>query len=228
MTMNIVLTCHDCERLIELTERPKDGKFLCPTCGTLLIVPAPGAAADEPDGVYATPGVKHCPQCKKAMAGDAVICIDCGFNFRSGRRTEKVIRVQEVERSWWYGAIPVYFFDVRLRKTRDGREIVTVTDKLLFMPLNTTEIDLRQCREIWTDYREGFGAVGLTIMLLLCLFCLIPGGIWWWWAFNKPNSIVRLPYKKSYVTLYDGWSDTKKNDILDTISAMGGLTIVRK
>jgi hypothetical protein len=222
--MNILLTCHDCERPVELAERPRDGKILCPTCGTLLIVPLPGDTTDQTADVYLTPQTKRCQQCNREVAAAAVICIDFGFNFQSGTKTRKVVRVREVERNWWFGAIPVYFSDVRLRKTTDGAEIVTVTDRLLA----TTEVDLRQCREIWTDYREGFGAVGWTITLLLCLFCVIPGALWWWWAFSKPNSIVRLPYKKYCVTLYDGWSETTKNDILDTISAMGRLTIVRK
>src|SRR5262249_50679615 len=39
-----------------------------------------------------------CPACGKAMAPDAVLCVECGFDRRTGRRRET--RVRRLDQSW--------------------------------------------------------------------------------------------------------------------------------
>jgi ribosomal protein S27E len=227
--LDIVFRCHDCEREITLPERPANGKIMCPSCRTVLNVPEPGSAAEETGGTYTTAQVKRCPQCNKETTSAAVICIGCGYNFQSGKQTRKVVRVKALERSWWYGPIPLFHKIIQLQKTRTGEALVTVTDHIFCIPIGTTEIDLRQCQEIWTDYRQGFGVVGWTITLILFLLCVCPGLWWLVWAFNKPTYILRLPrHKLSEITLYEGMNGDTMRDLLDSIAEMGQLKIVRK
>jgi hypothetical protein len=231
--MSIVLRCHDCDRDIELTQRPSSGKVVCPTCHTMLAVGEPGEgegeAADAAGGVYTTVQVKNCPLCNKETTPAAVLCINCGFNFQTGKQTRKIVRVKTMEREWWWGLIPIYFSIVRLRKTKEGETRLTVTHNLCFIPASTIEIDLRDCQEIWTDYRQGFGALGWAITLVLILLCVLPGLLWWIWAFSKPTYILRLPrINQAPVTLYEGMIETKMQDILDNLVEMGELKIVRK
>jgi hypothetical protein len=227
--MTILFRCHDCEREIELAQRPSSGKTVCPSCQAMLVVPQPGEQPDEPGLAYRTVQVKRCPRCNKESKPAAVICIHCGHNFQTGRQTRQIIRVNTMQREWWSGPIPFFFITVRLRKTRDGAALVRVTYNLFYIPLTTAEVDLGDCDEIWTDYRAGFGVVGWTITLFLMLLCLLPGIIWWIWAFNKPTYIVRLPrIKEPPLTLYEGMSETTMLDLLDTITELGKLKIVRK
>ena len=52
--------------------------------------PAPGA-----------PGT--CPECGVAMAADAVICLDCGFNRKTGKQLKTVSK--RIERTWYLGGL---------------------------------------------------------------------------------------------------------------------------
>jgi hypothetical protein len=75
----------------------------CPKCGSPITIPSPAAAAgaarqaapavpsmaDLLDEVGVKPRVATgCPGCGAAYPPDAVLCVECGFNFRTGRRLE--------------------------------------------------------------------------------------------------------------------------------------------
>jgi ribosomal protein L40E len=227
--MSITLTCHDCERRIELPERPESGKVYCPSCRTRILVPKEGEAEDEVGDTYALPRVKRCVECDAELPARATLCVNCGYNLRTHRKTERAVRVKEVSHGWAFGAVPLYVVDACLRRSRSGRQEVSLRPQIFFIPIGTTTIDLRDCDELWIEYRQGFGPVGLTIMLILCLFCVVPGLIWWILAFSKPTYIIRLPVGRgAHVTLYEGSSEATMQEILDTISSMSDLNIIRK
>jgi predicted RNA-binding Zn-ribbon protein involved in translation (DUF1610 family) len=54
--------------------------------------PAPAAGGDD-----------ACPECGQPMARDAVICLDCGFNRKTGKQLKTVSR--RVERTWYLGGV---------------------------------------------------------------------------------------------------------------------------
>jgi hypothetical protein len=228
-TLDIVFRCHDCDRQIALPERPANGKITCPSCRAILHVPEPGGVPENPHVAYTTPQVKRCPQCNKETTAEAVLCVGCGYNFQTGQQTRKaVVRVKTMKRTWWYGPIGLFHKNIALRKTTTGATLVTVTTHLTFLRVGTTEIDLSDCDEIWTDYRQGFGPMGWSLMVVLLLMCGCPGLVWWLFAWNKPTYIVRLPrYKASPITLYEGMSEDTMRDLLDTIAEVGQLKIVR-
>lgn len=74
-------------------------KAKCQKCGQVLVVPAsPEAAAaagpavpQAPAGAGAVPAgaapaQAGCPSCKQPVAPGAVICVQCGYNFKTGQR----------------------------------------------------------------------------------------------------------------------------------------------
>jgi DNA-directed RNA polymerase subunit M/transcription elongation factor TFIIS len=56
-------------------------KVKCPKCGTSLAVPEAGYSPDDE-----VVDVRDCPSCGEMLASDAVICIGCGHDFRSGQK----------------------------------------------------------------------------------------------------------------------------------------------
>jgi hypothetical protein len=75
----------------------------CPSCGGLTTVPHDDAEAglrqadlSHPDGPRAAE--LRCPECDERMVPGAVICIECGFDRRIGRRRKT--KVKRVERDW--------------------------------------------------------------------------------------------------------------------------------
>jgi hypothetical protein len=225
--MSINVTCPDCERRIALDDYPAGGKVACPSCRAVLYVPEP-ATAEQADNTYALPEVKYCPKCRMDTTPEAKICVNCGYDFRTGKQIGRPVRSEPMVRSWIFGLIPLYFTMVKVEQTSKGKQRVSTTPHLVGIPLGRTEIDLSRCDEVWTDYRQGFGPFGWTIMGLLCLCGLFPGLIWWGLAFYKPTCLLRLPYRNSSVTLYEGWNQITMRNILDTLCELKQLEIVRK
>jgi DNA-directed RNA polymerase subunit M/transcription elongation factor TFIIS len=72
-------------------------KVKCPKCGMSLAVPEEG---DSPDDEVVA--VRDCPSCGEMLASDAVICISCGHDFRTGekarpKKARKASREQSAE-----------------------------------------------------------------------------------------------------------------------------------
>jgi hypothetical protein len=76
-----------------------------PTVGPIDLLPLePAAEAREPPAPAPAPakgGDDSCPECGAAMARDAVICLDCGFNRKTGKQLKTVSR--RIERTWYLG-----------------------------------------------------------------------------------------------------------------------------
>jgi hypothetical protein len=84
------ITCPnpECRASLTLAQPPAPGtKLRCPRCHKDF--EAPGTAAAPPaDGALALAdeGEQRCPSCGAAMAPSAVLCIECGFNRRTGEK----------------------------------------------------------------------------------------------------------------------------------------------
>ena len=64
--------------------------------------PAPDAGKGRAPAPAAGGG-EACPECGQPMARDAVICLDCGFNRKTGKQLKTVSR--RVERTWYLGGV---------------------------------------------------------------------------------------------------------------------------
>jgi predicted Zn finger-like uncharacterized protein len=85
----VKITCANpnCRAALELDALPAAGKKVrCPRCSTAF-APAEAAAAPGPIALLPEEG-KVCPSCRAAMAPEAVLCIECGFNLKTGQKLE--------------------------------------------------------------------------------------------------------------------------------------------
>ncbi len=71
--MAIAFEC-TCGQRLEVENEHAGRQAKCPACGMSIIIP------------YPTPEESTCPACGKPMEDDAVICIECGFNKKTGRK----------------------------------------------------------------------------------------------------------------------------------------------
>jgi hypothetical protein len=81
-----------------------------PAAGVLTVEPVDVVplepSADTGQGRAATPdggGDDACPECGRSMARDAIICLDCGFNRKTGKQLKTVSK--RVERTWYLGGV---------------------------------------------------------------------------------------------------------------------------
>src|SRR5262245_39469657 len=101
VAMSQVLQCPGCGQLLQAGDEHAGQKVRCPRCGAVTVVPVPAAPAGSYEVVEPT---KACPNCGKDMPSKGILCIECGYNLKTGRQAETV--VQPLERHW-EGALPL-------------------------------------------------------------------------------------------------------------------------
>ncbi len=110
--MAIEFSCPNCGRTLRAEERHEGKQTRCPACGSGAAIPAAAAVIpmiedaiqeEPPRGrravrVDRAADPNACPVCGAALDPKAVLCIECGFDRRTGRtRTTKVRRF---DRNW--------------------------------------------------------------------------------------------------------------------------------
>jgi hypothetical protein len=129
--MQTEITCGECGRRLRLTEGLAGRPVRCPACGAEWRTPdddaapragtadddLPPVALEEEGFTAGTPGARYpeeaCPKCGAAMAAGAVLCLDCGFDRRTGRQREVVHK--RLHRRWasdWPYLVRLLFFVV--------------------------------------------------------------------------------------------------------------------
>ncbi len=79
------IDCPGCSKSITIAEDQIGQTVACPHCGAEIEL----ADDDEAQAPPASAGGgSGCPQCGKEMAGNAVVCIECGYDFRTGARAQ--------------------------------------------------------------------------------------------------------------------------------------------
>lgn len=92
---DISFACPNCSQVLEAPEDMAGQVVECPSCQQQISVPgpevesesddeAPAAEAEEGDEAEAS-GAK-CPSCGTAMEPDAVLCMNCGFHTKLGKK----------------------------------------------------------------------------------------------------------------------------------------------
>jgi len=72
---------------------PPGAKVRCPHCQTEFVPVPPAPAATKGDVLALAPEEeRHCPSCRAPMAAAAVLCIECGFNTRTGEKVKAAKR----------------------------------------------------------------------------------------------------------------------------------------
>lgn len=99
--MPIVVQCSACKKQFQAGDHLAGKQVKCPGCQTVLLLPGgPAAPAAEPHPMDellseeipghrkgpAGPSQIKCPGCGTPVSQDAILCVDCGYNFRTGRK----------------------------------------------------------------------------------------------------------------------------------------------
>jgi hypothetical protein len=126
-------------------------RLRCPLCTQVVVVPEP---PPEPDAVYAVTPTRKCPKCLRMWSADTVICVECGWNFHTGKRERTTYAV--LDRYVDVG-VPLLGTYTRIAVQRGRRGDRTLTQKswLLFIPLGTSVLDLKNFEAVVTDYTRG-------------------------------------------------------------------------
>jgi hypothetical protein len=97
--MAIQVRC-SCGKQVQAAGEQAGRNVRCPSCQRLLIVPG---EPEEPRG-YGVAQVRQCPGCNREWPLATVVCIDCGYNFETGRKMRTKYnsrgRVIDVGPSW--------------------------------------------------------------------------------------------------------------------------------
>ena len=68
-------SCPECGKNLKVKDEHSGKTITCPACGSKITVPAPDGGSGA-----------SCPGCGAGVAPDAVICVKCGTNLRSGEK----------------------------------------------------------------------------------------------------------------------------------------------
>ena len=99
--MPIVVQCGACKKQFQAGEHLAGKKVKCPGCQAPLVIPGGQATPQQPapansiadlfddevpvhHAAYGEAEVK-CPNCQVPVKPDAVLCIECGYDFRKGK-----------------------------------------------------------------------------------------------------------------------------------------------
>ena len=88
--MFVKVNCTFCHQAFDFDSSSGLPQIDCPHCGKQNVVEPPSAAPkpltiqrDAPN----LSGAKPCPSCRQQIARDAMLCVHCGYNFASGKKT---------------------------------------------------------------------------------------------------------------------------------------------
>ncbi|MCS6851326.1 MAG: hypothetical protein NZ700_09180 [Gemmataceae bacterium] len=111
MAATIAVSCPQCQKQFKAPEELQGKRIRCKGCGHVFAIPAAKvAASDEDQGSdpYGLAEVKEsiprCPNCAHLMESlEAVICLNCGFNLRTGTRikTKRTVEITPRDRFLW-------------------------------------------------------------------------------------------------------------------------------
>jgi hypothetical protein len=76
--MPITVACN-CGKRFRVRDEHAGKRGKCPSCGAAVTIPAPGAEAPQS-------GARACPACARPLAPEAVLCVNCGYDTRAGKK----------------------------------------------------------------------------------------------------------------------------------------------
>ncbi len=86
------IKCEHCGYEFSVPDDSPLTQISCPSCGAMTTVPPPEDATPPPprfdfkDGSPPATETKRCPVCGNEVPADAVLCVNCGYDWRTGRQ----------------------------------------------------------------------------------------------------------------------------------------------
>jgi hypothetical protein len=147
--MAIPVEC-DCGKRFKVADDQAGRKARCPVCQEVVHVP--GKAARE-DG-YGIEAARKCPSCKREWPEDAVVCIECGYNFETGKRMKTTY--DQLERHFTFGVSWLGTYNrVTILRDRKGKSSLIRSTRFLFIPLGSRVIELKGYNAVVVDVTLG-------------------------------------------------------------------------
>lgn len=198
--MPITVEC-SCGKRMQVADDRAGRKVRCSVCQEVVRVP--GQA--EEDVGYAMADSIKCPKCKREWPGATVLCIDCGYNFKTGRAVERTYEIHnhiiDIGARWLGSYTRLHFF-----RGRKGESLLTISDKFLFIPAGTRTFDLREYNAVLIDCTLGNpGDDSLDVYYLE-----LEG------PRQRPTRILKT---------FNEW---KMREVVDTLKEVAGVAIKRK
>ncbi len=199
--MAIQVRC-SCGKELRAEDDEAGNSIRCPSCGGKVKVP------DEPEASsgYELVKIRKCPSCSHEWPRDAVVCVDCGYNFETGRKMRTKVKTHDREvvcGHLWLGAYARY----RVFRGKRGQPCLNVTRKFLFIPTQDATYDLSNYDAVVTDFKAAGRFFGPNND---CYFVQIEG-----------------PRKKP-VTIFESPGEHKFKELVDLLSQAGRLSVKRK
>ena len=88
--MFVKVNCTSCKQPFDFDSSSGLPQIDCPHCGKQNAVEIPSAAPKSLTVQHDAPnlsGAKPCPSCRQQIARDAMLCVHCGYNFATGKKT---------------------------------------------------------------------------------------------------------------------------------------------
>ena len=91
--------CNSCKAGVKVDVKMADRYIQCPKCKKRIRVPASQAEADEDAADYDVSNVqvevpKRCRECRHKLPKGALVCVNCGFDYRTGKHAELQVRTR--------------------------------------------------------------------------------------------------------------------------------------
>ncbi|MBI1830208.1 MAG: hypothetical protein HYR84_02010 [Planctomycetes bacterium] len=91
MAERIRFFCPECDRGLSVPPEHAGKRIKCPQCAEAIVVPSEGETAlIEQAASEKTPG-RTCPSCSAALASEAVLCVQCGLDLRTGKKLASAV-----------------------------------------------------------------------------------------------------------------------------------------
>lgn len=95
---DIEFNCPECGQVLEAPSEMAGESLACPSCDAPITIPQP--SAPEPDEAPIFPNLPNvegnepytetaenvCPECGATLQADAVLCVQCGFHLKLGKK----------------------------------------------------------------------------------------------------------------------------------------------